>query len=79
MARDVASRMRVSSMPTPLLGTEAPLWPGAGEYQLRQLAERVASDAAAKNVKLSTEALRAFYDERDSGKDITKIISNALR
>ena len=34
----------------------------------------MANDAAAKNVKLSTEALRAFYDEHDSGKDKDPII-----
>jgi thioredoxin-like negative regulator of GroEL len=77
MARDVASRMRVSSMPTFHFyedGIKRHEFSGAGEYQLRQLAERVANDAAAKNVKLSSEALRAFYDEHDSGKDIAPII-----
>ena len=77
MARDVASRMRVSSMPTFHFyedGVKRHEFSGAGEYQLRQLAERVANDAAAKNVKLSTEALRAFYDEHDAGKDIAPII-----
>ena len=34
----------------------------------------MANDAAAKNVKLSTEALRAFYDDHDAGKDIAPII-----
>ena len=77
MARDVASRMRVSSMPTFHFyedGVKRHEFSGAGEYQLRQLAERVANDAAAKNVKLSSESLRAFYDEHDSGKDIAPII-----
>ena len=78
MARDVASRMRVASMPTFHFyedGIKRHEFSGAGEYQLRQLAERVATDAQAKNVRLSTEALRAFYDEHDSGKDISKIIA----
>ena len=77
MARDVASRMRVSSMPTFHFyedGVKRHEFSGAGEYQLRQLAEKIANDAQAKNVKLSTESLRAFYDEHDSGKDIAPII-----
>ena len=68
--------MRVSSMPTFHFyedGVKRHIISGAGEYQLRQLAERVANDAAAKNVKLSTEALRAFYDDHDAGKDIAPI------
>ena len=68
MARDVASRMRVSSMPTFHFyedGVKRHEFSGAGEYQLRQLAERVANDAAAKNVKLSTEALQDFYNDHD--------------
>jgi len=79
LARDVASRMRVSSMPTFHFyedGVKRHEFSGAGEYQLRQLAERVASDAQAKNVRLSSDSLQAFYDEHDpSKKDIGKILS----
>ena len=76
LARDVASRMRVSSMPTFHFyedGVKRHEFSGAGEYQLKQLAERVASDAQAKNVRLSSDSLQAFYDEHDPAKDAKSI------
>ena len=69
--------VQIRSMPTFHFyedGVKRHEFSGAGEYQLRQLAERVANDAAAKNVKLSTEALQDFYNEHDSGKDISPIL-----
>jgi len=80
-ARDISARERVSSMPTFKFyadGKKKEEFSGAGEYQLRQLAQKVATDAEKKNVALSSEALHAFYGEHDASKaaaDVDKILA----
>lgn len=68
---ETASRLRITSMPTfhfYLNGKKKNEFSGAGEAQLRQFTEAIATEASRNNVALSFESLSEYYRRVDSSK-----------